>query len=284
MINFCEWLDLRNEAMLPRDMRTATKFNIGDWVYFGIHDLQRYVNKQKSLPKWEIQEILDKMRPIFDVDPKGGPNESELVWVKSAESPSQLNYKKLESNLKKYQGKIKRQGDMYQIGIPVDWLEDVTSIFGTRGQLSGQKLGLVFDPNTEHQAKLIRKIRSAKEGKLSLINTPDSPDSPSQSDIDAVRAQFGLIGGPSDTPSVASDAPKSLNSLMASLGMPDETPRNTMSNYIRNARQTQTEKPEESPFLKDLFRQTASYDPSVRSYSPYWKNHNDTQYYSYING
>jgi hypothetical protein len=294
MLNFQEWLQQQEHARPYTGgfMRTATKYNIGDWLYFGIHDLSRYVDEHRSLPKWEVGNILEKMRPVVDVDPHGAPDGGELIWIKSDKSPSQMRYMKLAG---KNGATVKKQKDgTMLIGVPTEWVEDVTSVFGTRGQLSGQKLGLVYDRGTRHQSALIRMIRAAKEGKLDPEQSGPAPVD--QGNVDALKAQWGLSPGKSSLDMTPVSSPS--NDVWSKLGLPPTEPEPTQRplggamERLRAKRAgektwqdmfSQQQQPP-APIPMNPYRQTASYDPSVSHYDPYWKNHNDTKRYDYIIG
>lgn len=277
MINFHDWLQ-QNES-LARDYRPpASDFQ---WVYFGIHDLSRYASEHKTLPQWSIQEMMPKMRPVVHTEPNGAPDGGMMVWVKSDKSPSQFRYMRLADN----GAKVKKQRDgTLLIGIPADWIEDISGVIGQDGSPEGQQLGLVFDRGTRHQTGLIRMIRATKQAMAQAQPQPITPSA-----IANVKKALGFSRG-TDLP--VQSRPESPDQLWAKLGIPPE-PKSPQTGPLAGAmarikakQQMQQmfgePEPEQPPIPMNPFRQTASYDPSVRAYAPYWKNHNDTQFYNYI--
>lgn len=314
MLSFQEWVI---QEAATADMRTdigrGYKFNIGDWLYFGIHELAREVKANKKLPLWQPQDLIHAMRPVVDISPTGAPDGGELVWVKSDKTPSQLGYRKITG---RNGAKVKEVKDGYLIGIPAEWVEDVTQVFGTGGQLSGSKLGLPYDRGIPSQTRLINMIRRIRDHKEDPQGAGAEPIS--RNEIDAARASLGAPNmetqptgsGPTsfdalfNTPDAeepkaaplagfrAKPQQQGLDALLGGRGVGGQSgePKNIPLAGFRRQRQPQQRPPDLNTLLggrpsvipmRQDQRQTANYDPNI---NPYWKDNSDNRQYQYFAG
>ena len=144
MNNFNNWVLkkqlLQNENHSPL---LDTKQQVGDRVYFGIHDLNRYYKTHNCVPPLDFADIMDKTGEITDIDPV-----EDTVSASVSKAPYHLGYHSLENkNQREKRGKN-------HIQLPISALLDFSDFVD-----STHKVWLVVDHNTKYQSGLLKQIR-----------------------------------------------------------------------------------------------------------------------------
>lgn len=176
--NFLEYLNQKlNEAEDPQ---------VGDTVYFGIHDLHR---NDFTLDSDNSQ---DKMGEIVDIDPI-----NEKIKVRVKKDPFHLGYRKLEDSKTRSRRKKMSKDEEAEVTLPSTSLKDVTRLAP-----DGSKTWLVVDRNTNHQNKINKKINKfmhKNDGSEQTSKEPPADEPTNQDDMQGLPAS-NIIQFPGNKP------------------------------------------------------------------------------------
>ena len=169
MSNFFEWKLTKNQNIKNEtigDGFIKMPCDIGDFVYFGIHDLARNYREKGCLPTLSLYDIFDKKGEIIKIDPVG-----QTATLLLEKTPFSYGYRKLDASLQDGSKKYLRKDGKIEFKIPVENLKSIVSIM----EDDVIPVHLVIDGDTKYQKKLMMALRRKEIERIKKGQQADLP-------------------------------------------------------------------------------------------------------------